>query len=86
MEEWFRWIGGLAVTVLIAAVSIMINTISKLQAKQSADTATLHGRIDGVKEGYVRRDDFREFRAEISQKLSRLEEKSDEILKQTRQH
>ena len=54
MDGDLKWVIGLAVSMVLAFGTVMIWTFRNVSAK----IAGLHGRVDDVKEKYVRRDDL----------------------------
>lgn len=86
MEDALKWIGGAAVTILIAVVTYMANTMQKMSTKQSDDVRALHARIDETHRDYVRRDDFREFKDDTKATLQRIEEKQDRVIAMVKPH
>lgn len=82
----FLWLIGIAVTITLAMVGFMINAFSALSKKQSEDTKGLHAKIDHVKDTYVRRDDFGQFREETREQLGRIEAKLDQSIKLQKTH
>ena len=54
MDGDLKWVIGLAVSMVLAFGTIMIGAFRNVSAK----IAELHGRVDDVKEKYVRRDDL----------------------------
>lgn len=54
MDGDLKWVIGLAVSMVLAFGTVMIGAFRNVSAK----IAGLHGRVDDVKEKYVRRDDL----------------------------
>lgn len=84
MEDWIKWGVGLAFAALTAVVGYMANAHKTLAAKQSEDVKGLHAKIDDVKEKYVRRDDFAEFRKDTKEDFEGINAKLDRLLSQTK--
>jgi hypothetical protein len=91
METWIQWAGGLAFVALSGLVGYMFKLISDLSTRQDkmiehmGETIDeIHERINGVKEGYVRRDDFKDFKEDLKATLQRMEGKQDETMKMIR--
>jgi len=80
MEDWFKWIGSGALAATLAMVGYMINGMREIRNKASRDAGDLHKRIEEIHRDYVRRDDFREYKIENRETLSRIEEKLDVAL------
>lgn len=80
MEDWFKWIGSGALAGTLALVGYMINSMRDMRSKQSADASKIHERIDGIHRDYLRRDDFKDYKVENRETLSRIEEKLDKAL------
>lgn len=81
--EGVKWVIG----VVTGAVVLVIGGFRHLGNKMSKQHADLHGRIDDVKEKYVRRDDFeshmerQEKTAEkIEQNVEKINEKLDRLI------
>lgn len=86
MDDSMKWLIGLSVTILGLLVTAMITAFNNLSKKQSAGDAALHKRVDEVQRDYVRRDDFREFKENVTKSLDRIEEKQDKIFNIVRPH
>lgn len=95
MEDWLKWGFGIAFTVLSAVVGYMVNAHIRLadkadrdhkdlEKKHSETVRDLHAKIDGVKDNYVRRDDFAAFRAEAKADFDTINQKLDRLLTQTK--
>jgi hypothetical protein len=95
MEGWVQWGVGLAFTGLTIMVGYMINALRALKGdternhkdldkKHSETTRDLHAKIDGVKDNYVRRDDFAAFRTETKADFENINSKLDRLLTQTK--
>jgi predicted heme/steroid binding protein len=54
MDGDLKWVIGIAVSMVLAFGTAMVGAFRNVSAK----IANLHGRVDDVKEKYVRRDDL----------------------------
>ena len=54
MDSDLKWVIGIAVSMVLSFGGVMVGAFRNVSAK----IATLHGRVDDVKEKYVRRDDL----------------------------
>jgi len=93
VETWIQWAVALSFTALSGLVGYMFKLISDLGKRHDENIAAvgekigdIHERINGVKEGYVRRDDFRDFKEDLKATLQRMEAKQDETMKLIRSH
>ena len=72
-----KWLLGLLATFAVT----LIAAFRHLAGKVSAGDATLHGKIDDVKEKYVRRDDYRHDMDAVRRDLEKIDGKLDELIK-----
>ncbi|MEP5730348.1 MAG: hypothetical protein ABJL67_13380 [Sulfitobacter sp.] len=77
MDQDLQWVIGAALTTLLFIVGTLIASFRSLAARISRCTGELHGRIDDVKEKYVRRDD-------LDSHLRRLDESIVELRREVR--
>lgn len=72
MDDDLKWLIGVSITVMGLFISTLIGVFRNLSAKISG----LHGRVDEVKEKYVRRDDLDGHIARIDTNLRELREET----------
>lgn len=58
MDADLKWVIGIATTLSVAFVAALIAAFRALASRISYHVSDLHGRVDDVKEKYVRRDDL----------------------------
>lgn len=75
MDSDLKWAIGIAVTMIMAFGGIMVGTFRNVSMK----IAGLHGRVDEVKEKYVRRDD-------LDGHINRIDTNLRELREETRQN
>lgn len=85
-----QWLIGIAVSVLVPTVGIVVSAMTRLSTKQSQDTGALHAKIETlqsyVHQNYVRRDDFREFKEDLKERLDKIEDNTEKLLGFQKQH
>ena len=77
MDDDLRWVIGIGVTVVLGLVGLVIGAFRNLANRITASSEKLHGRIDEVKDRYVRRDD-------LDQHINRLDRNIGEIREEMR--
>ena len=78
MEADLKWFIGIAVTVTLALVGLIVGTFRNLASKISKSNGELHARIDDVKERYVRRDDLDGHIRRLDQNMREIREELKE--------
>jgi len=58
MDADLKWIIGIGAGLLLSFATMLIGAFRNLANRISANSATLHTKIDKVKDDYVRRDDL----------------------------
>lgn len=58
MDDDLKWVAGVAITSMVFLCGTLIAAFRNLAARISNTSGELHGRIDDVKDNYVRRDDL----------------------------
>lgn len=67
-----RWIIGIAVTAVVAVGTMLAAAFRNLSGHINAQVAVLHGRVNKVKDDYVRRDDLDKHLARIDGNVNEL--------------
>ena len=82
MDAELKWAIGLAIGLATAFVTAMVGAFKNLSGRMSDSNKDLHGRIDDVKEKYVRRDDQDKHIARIEQNIREMRDEQRENHKQ----
>lgn len=87
MDDIWKWLLGLIVTLAAAAFWKIWDRFGKQDDKMSATAKDLHARIDrtnervqAVRDEHVRKDDFKEMRAEVREEMRIHGEKLDRLI------
>lgn len=78
MGDDVRWLIGISITTLGTVGVMIIGAMSRMTTRMDAGDEKLHGRINSVRESYVRRDDN-------ERHLQRLETTLKEVRDEQRQ-
>ena len=78
MDADLKWLMGLGNSVAMAIVTTMIAAFRNLAAGISTGQRDIHGRIDQVKDDYVRRDDLDGHIQRIDQNVRELRDEMRE--------
>ena len=67
-----RWIVGIALTTVLAVAGMLVAAFRAIAVKIEAHIAVLHGRVNKVKDDYVRRDDMDKHMARFDGNVNEL--------------
>lgn len=74
MEADLKWVVGVGISLIIALATTIIGSFRNLASRITSGHSDLHGRIDKVKDDYVRRDDLDGHIRRLERSVSELRE------------